>query len=232
MSAPKNAPYGLVPLDGITNTPYEEFPISATLANSLFTGDPVIYNTTGGQGGTIARYLVDTDATAGPNAVPVLGVFLGCTYYDTNGMLIRSPKWVAGTPVAANKPITALVACDANIKYRIQVSTMTANVADATMTRAMFSQNFTFGLGQTAALPTPNPLTGNLALGTSAYFLNQTPATTNYVLATLPLKVVDYAPKALQSIYDANGAVLPYVQVIVRLNNHVNKPGNIGFNAV
>ena len=142
-----NAPFGLRPISSITGGSWtekvNEYYIYATAdgattyGTSIFTGDPVIFNTTranliaGGNknlGGSIARYNPEfTDGTPSTfSAVPLLGVFVGCEYTSVvNGTnnLIKSAFWPANTAVVPGSVIKAYVIDDPNVVYDIQVST-------------------------------------------------------------------------------------------------------------
>ncbi len=140
-----NAPFGLRPLSSISGGSWTEkvneyyiyaSPDGATTYNtSIFTGDPVIFNTSAANletgnpnlGGTIARYAPTfTNATPSTfSTVPLLGVFVGCEYFSTNtatNNLIKSAYWPANTAVVPGTLIKAFVIDDPNVVYDIQVS--------------------------------------------------------------------------------------------------------------
>src|SRR5271156_5455699 len=109
-----NAPFGLRPISSINGGSWtekvNEYYIYAsadgatTYASSIYTGDPVVWNPTLANAGTIAVYLPDrTVATPGTySALPILGVFMGCEYLSTvtgTNNLIKSAYWPASTAV-------------------------------------------------------------------------------------------------------------------------------------
>ncbi len=241
-----NAPFGLMPQDGILNSPYIQYTIypgtaaiDGSLNQNIFTGDPVQWATAAdgaNTSGTIAPAKFSNTGNNANNAIPTLGVFLGCEYFDLTGMYVRSTVWKAGTPVKPGTSIIANVARDPNIKYLIQVSCMAnggsaaADIANATFIQKQFPQNFAFGLGADGGNTLGNPATGDLATGQSAYFLNAVfSANPGYVAATLPLKVLGYDTG--QNIRLANGTISPFVKLLVKLNNHIEHAGQLGYAA-
>lgn len=238
-----NSPFGLMPLNGILNTPFIQYQIysgfpadDGSLDQDIFTGDPVQWanNGTYGDGvntsGTIVPARVNATYSNARNNIPILGVFLGCEYFDPTGMLVRSRAWRASTPIKANTKVTANIARDPNIAYAIQVSCMDggAVLANAVFDQIQIPQNFAFGLGGGGGLN--NPTTGDFATGRSAYYLNAVGlGGTDYTVATLPLKVLGY--QTGQNIYLSDGSVSPFVQLIVKLNNHIEHAGQLGYAA-
>ena len=106
-----NNPFGLRPVcsmrGGNWTDSVREYYISSTTANgattgyatSVFTGDPVVFNrlqtaaTIRDTIGTIARYTPGY-ADAAPSTfgdTPVVGVFMGCEYYDANVNSVNNP---------------------------------------------------------------------------------------------------------------------------------------------
>lgn len=182
-----NAPFGLRPISSITGGSWtekvNEYYIYAspdgltTYGTSIFTGDPVIFNTssndliTGNRnlGGTIAIYNPEfTDGAPSTfSTVPLLGVFVGCEYTSVvNGTnnLIKSAFWPANTAVVPGSVIKAYVIDDPNVVYDIQVSThidananafvasptfpnANPNVADNTVKAGGFGSNFALNIG-------------------------------------------------------------------------------------
>jgi hypothetical protein len=145
-----NAPFGLRPLQSINGGSWtekvNEYLIytnaagTTTYANSIFTGDPVVWGTsvaatpqTLGGPGTIAVYNPNyTDGTPatfpGVGAAPILGVFMGCEYMVAgtaggSNSLIKSSYWPGGTQVLPGSFIKAYVIDDPTVIYDIQVST-------------------------------------------------------------------------------------------------------------
>jgi hypothetical protein len=135
-----NAPFGLRPVssitggawDGKTNeyTIYTDANGQNSYGTSLFTGDPVILNRSAAnlalRGTDIAVY--DSNRTPGtpttyPDAYPILGVFMGCSYTDvTTGRLEYSKYYPANLRVKPKTPITAYVLDDPSVLFEVQIS--------------------------------------------------------------------------------------------------------------
>lgn len=255
MSYGVNAPFGLQPISSISGGSWtekvNEYYIYAsadgatTYATSIFTGDPVIWNTvaatTTSAIPTIARYPID-NATVANEIAPVLGVFMGCEYFSTNtatNNLIKSAYWPAATQVMPGTYIKAFVIDDPDMVWNIQVSTAT-NVADdarfggttnQAAILAYMGQNFAFGLGGGGANLSPNnPTAGSTRTGQSAIYLNMVgTAGTNRLLATLPLKAIGYVQDPNNYIYETDGTTArQFLNVRVVINNHVYRVGNLG----
>jgi len=175
--------------------------------------------------GTIARYLpVFNDNTPSTfSALPLLGVFISCEYFDVNNRLIQSPFWPANTIIYPNSVIKAYVLDDPDVVFDIQISThvdAAANVfqsppvfpntnADAAL-KGSFGSNFALNFGgganfntvpnQNGGHYTPNPATGNTITGQSAFYLDVSTCVAgvvthdyNKTVATLPLKAIGYS---------------------------------------
>jgi hypothetical protein len=154
MSYGINAPQGLQPISSVTGGSWTQklsvYYISSTTANgattgyatSLFSGDPVVFNTANGganyvnTSGTIALYN-PTYADNAPSTfahAPILGVFMGCEYLTPNlgtNNLIKSPYWPGGAQVQAGSFIKAWVLDDPYAIFDIQISTHIAAAANA-----------------------------------------------------------------------------------------------------
>jgi hypothetical protein len=252
-----NAPYGLVPISSITggawggktNNYYIYAPADgvATYATNIFTGDPVIFNPTIGTINkaypTIALYPINNASVAAATTSSI-GVFMGCEYYPANDpqYLKYSNVWPASTAVKAGSVIIAKISDDPATLYRIQASTSTnvlnnarfGSTNNAPATLAYFGQNYAFGLGGGGANLIPNnPATGNLNNGLSAVYLNvvDTSGAANVrTTVTLPLKAIAFAnPGNILDPADATGATtLPFLDIIVSLNNHSYRAGSLG----
>ncbi len=136
-----NAPFGLRPFCSINGGSWtekvNEYYISTAYASSIYTGDPVIFNTSNtspnsvpgagylGTAGTIAIYLpVYADGTPSTFSItPILGVFMGCEYTLPTGVLVKSPFWPGGTTTLAGSTIKCWVVDDPTVVYDIQLST-------------------------------------------------------------------------------------------------------------
>lgn len=76
-----------------------KFQIASGYAVNLFKGDPVkLSGTTTGEG-VIDLATTDGTRTGTVSGVPILGIFAGCEYVDTNGKPNVSPYWPASTTV-------------------------------------------------------------------------------------------------------------------------------------
>jgi len=202
-----NAPFGLKPLYSInggsgaitTNTYYIYASADGvtTSAISLFTGDPIQWNTNQNRQNTITLYdpLYFPATPSEFSAVPVLGVFQGCEYRATNGALVQSPYWPGGTQVLPGSVIKAFVVDDPSVVYEIQVSTLVNAAANEFVGKPVFpntnatSGNLKGGFGSNFALMiggganfdtvanpnggtyNNNPQSGNTRTGQSAYYL-------------------------------------------------------------
>ncbi len=158
----QNAPFGLRPVCSINGGSWtekvNEYYIYAnaagttTYANSIFTGDPVIWATS--VGGTGANGIAGTIAVYNPNyadaapatfvgvgLAPILGVFMGCEYYSTvtgTNNLIKSAYWPGGSQVVPGTVIKAYVLDDPHVVYDIQVSTGISAAANAWVGNPVF----------------------------------------------------------------------------------------------
>jgi hypothetical protein len=260
-----NAPFGLRPISSISGGSWtekvNEYFIYAsangqtTYATSIFTGDPVVWNPTLANAGTIAVYLpgetVGTPSTF--SALPILGVFMGCEYLSTvtgTNNLIKSAYWPGAAQVVPGSVIKAYVLDDPDVVYDIQVSTIgdvlaNANFptinATATTYPAIFGRNLALGIGIDAD-PTPhlnvfNPTGGSVITGQSAFYAMASsgtatnPLTNDYVktTATLPLKALGYTQNP-QNIAGPGLtiATTPFLNIRVLINNHVYGHNTVG----
>ncbi len=242
-----NAPFGLRPLSSMSGGTWTEKTNAyfiATSANgtttygtNIFTGDPVIWNSVIGDqgGGTIARYGFHTSGDNAGNAISVLGVFMGCEYFDTRNQLVKSPYWPASTRVYPGSKIKAWVLDDPDVVYDIQVSTWTNTLNDARFPYGLMGQNFGFGLGGGGGNLSPqNPVDGSTTSGQSAVYLARSFTANDAVhtLVTLPLKVIGYTenPNNLNNpiSYTADPTTQPFLNVRVQINNHTYRAGSLG----
>jgi len=106
-----NAPFGLRPTMHLDGSPWngglQNFSISSGYATTIGFGDPVA---------TLADGTIGRAVSAGP----VLGVFMGCQYYDSNRVLQNSKYWPASTTVAAGTTPVAYVVTDPTVVYDVQ----------------------------------------------------------------------------------------------------------------
>lgn len=206
-----NAPFGLQPRRMITGAPWNgqvnEYPIADSYATSLFTGDPVAP----ANNGTIAR---------GATSTGILGVFMGCTYINTSGVLVTSPYWPANTATFQAQGAKALVVDDPNVLFDIQVSNNGNTISG--MQAADINGNASFVLGGNGGGAT-NPAAGSTVTGQSAYYLDYATIATT---ATLSLKIMALTPYPGNIFATAAPAVVgvgAYNNVLVIINNHILK---------
>jgi hypothetical protein len=252
-----NAPFGLRPFSSILGGSWtektNEYHIftdptgQTTYASSIFTGDPVVFNPTLAQAGTISVYLpARTTAGANPttySALPILGVFQGCEYTDPTGRLVKSPYWPGASKVYAGSVIRAWVIDDPDVVYDIQVSTPGDVLANANFPTingtgvaypAFFGRNLALDIGidtdPANHINVFNPATGNPATGQSAFYAVASsgtatnPLTNDYLktTATLPLKAIGYTPNPNNIAGPGlTMATTPFLNVRVIINNHV-----------
>lgn len=220
MSYGTNAPVGLVPtnysLGAIWNGTLNEYPILSGYATSLFQGDPV-------------KQLNNGTIGIGVASTAIVGVFQGCTYFDSLGNFQASPYWPASTATLGTQNANALICDDPNVLFNIQVSTSsTANpTVPVGLALTDFNNNASFAIGggthfNANVPPIPNnPLTGNTRNGNSGYYLD---ITTLDVAATLSLKLVRLTPVPGNN-YNTIAAPFYFNNALVLINNHVYKGG-------
>jgi len=203
-----NAPFGLRPISSINGGSwtektneyfiYADATGTTTYEISIFNGDPVVFNPTNAQAGTIARYLPNyTDGTPSTfSALPIVGVFQSCEYINTTGNLVLSPYWPANTQVQAGSKIKAYVLDDPSTIFDVQVSTSTnangnAFVSDPVFPNTngeanlngSFGSNFalnigggtnfdTVQVGGVANIYANNPAGGDTRTGQSGFYLD------------------------------------------------------------
>jgi len=128
--ANKDAPFGLKPVgelgSGYNTSGTTEYSIASGATGNIFSGDLVKMLNTG------------TILVAGATDNPVLGVFRGCQYTDSNGDVIFSPYWPSGT---VTSDAVAFVVDDPNALFEVQsaatgsvVQTVVGNNADTVYT--------------------------------------------------------------------------------------------------
>ncbi len=142
MSNGTNTPFGLRPVRSLTGAT-TNFQVSTCLINpytpySIYENVPVRtqgYNSiddflapssdnTDLTGYLQPAYPVTAQAsidTAGA-IFPACGVFKGCEYYDLNGIIRRSNKWLTGTPIYPGTYIKGIYYSDPQLVYQVQCS--------------------------------------------------------------------------------------------------------------
>jgi hypothetical protein len=147
------SPYGLRPVNQLGGTPYagatRTYLIDpAGTASTIYNGSPVYVNSSG-----YLAVATATGADATTNGFPVgtantgiVGVFVGCSYYNAQGQLIFSQYYPTGTTGI----VQAQVVDDPNVVFQVQSA--------GTVTQAAVGANVFF---TTSAVATGSTTTGN-----------------------------------------------------------------------
>ena len=147
------SPYGLRPVNQLGGTPYagatRTYLIDpAGTASTIYNGSPVYVNSSG-----YLAVATATGADATTNGFPVgtantgiVGVFVGCSYYNAQGQLIFSQYYPTGTTGI----VQAQVVDDPNVVFQVQSA--------GTVTQAAVGANVFFSTG---AVATGSTTTGN-----------------------------------------------------------------------
>lgn len=200
MSYGVNAPFGLQPRRFLTGAPWNgatnTYFIASGYGTALFNGDPVIKLADG----TIGIGVV--------NANPLLGVFQGCKYIDTNNNEVQSPYWPAAQTILANTTVEAYVVDDPNVIFDIQTN-------DATGTFMVLAKQ---GFNATFSLATAGSTVSGLS-GATLDTVTTPPAATQ----ALALKILRPTPVPGNTFPQA------YDNFEVIINNHIYKSlGTVG----
>jgi hypothetical protein len=147
------SPYGLKPVNQLGGTPYagatRTYLIDpAGTASNIYNGSPVYVNSSG-----YLAVATATGADATTNGFPtgtantgIVGVFVGCSYYNAQGQLIFSQYY----PTGVTGVIQASVVDDPNVVFQVQSA--------GTVTQAAVGANVFFS---TSAVATGSTTTGN-----------------------------------------------------------------------
>ena len=147
------SPYGLRPVNQLGGTPYagatRTYLIDpAGTASTIYNGSPVYVNSSG-----YLAVATATGADATTNGFPVgtsntgiVGVFVGCSYYNAQGQLIFSQYY----PTGVTGVIQASVVDDPNVVFQVQSA--------GSVTQAAVGANVFFSTG---AVATGSTTTGN-----------------------------------------------------------------------
>lgn len=147
------SPYGLRPVNQLGGTPYagatRTYLIDpAGTASNIYNGSPVYVNANG-----YLAVATATGADATTNGFPtgtantgIVGVFVGCSYYNAQGQLIFSQYYPTGTTGV----IQASVVDDPNVVFQVQSA--------GSVTQAAVGANLFFSTG---AVATGSTSTGN-----------------------------------------------------------------------
>lgn len=193
-----NLPLGLVAVSQYNASPWTgliyPYQIASGYGTSLFQGDLV----------TLANGLVNVFTPGGGGANPPVGVFWGCRYTDTNGVVQFSKYWPASTAVFTGTNAYANIITDSNTLFSIQCNAVTTpTTANAVNKNADVS------------FATP----GNTSTGQSGMTLDTTAMNAT---ATFPLHIIGF------DTIPGNISGTPYANLIVKLNNLSTNAGATG----
>jgi hypothetical protein len=165
------SPYGLKPVNQLGGTPYagatRTYLINpAGSASTIYNGSPVYVDASG-----YLNVATATGADATTNGFPVgtantgiVGVFVGCSYYNAQGQLIFSQYY----PTGVTGVIQASVVDDPNVVFQVQSA---GSVTQAAVGANLF---FTTGAVATGSTTTGNStasvVAGSSAVATTAAF--------------------------------------------------------------
>jgi len=147
------SPYGLKPVNQLGGTPYagatRTYLIDpAGTASNIYNGSPVYVNSSG-----YLAVATATGADATTNGFPtgtantgIVGVFVGCSYYNAQGQLIFSQYYPTGTTGV----VQAQVVDDPNVVFQVQSA--------GTVAQTGIGSNLFFS---TSAVATGSTTTGN-----------------------------------------------------------------------
>jgi len=243
-----NAPFGLQPryfLNGSTwNDQTRQYDIASgytpeiggTPLPGLFIGDPVIRLSDG----TIGIW-PGLGSPGNPSA-PILGVFFGCFYYDTNGTYVPSNYWPAGTVTRGAQNAKALIVDDPSVIFSAQVSTSAGNPSTAVGIQLKnLGCNISPGMGNNLGAagnafnpvtgpggvytPPANPLPSGANGGQSTFYLDFSEMSNT---ATYCLKLIDLEPNPApgQQFYVAGPPTKGvFNNALVIINSHYYKGG-------
>ena len=204
-----NAPYGLKPINLYGGTPFagatRQYRIASAYNTSIFYGDPIeMIND-----GTIIKSAITT-ARATVTTSQIIGVFLGCSYVNSQGQTIFAQYFPANTAAPTGTYITAYVSNDPDTLFKAVIATG-ATADDATSGLLPSSTTEFTVIGTNVALVQNSGLTttGNSRVAVASS------ATTG----TLPMNVVDVVYET--SYVNGSGNVV-YPEIIVRWNFEIH----------
>ena len=178
-----SAPYGLKPVNLIGGQVFAGatrlLNIASGYNTSIFYGEPVKLVSTG----TIEKDAGTTTAT------PV-GVFLGCSYVNSQGQTIFAQYFPANTTAPTGTTITAYVADDPDQLFKVAL--VSGTTADGNGLTVAFLGRTIIGGNVEIVQNTGSTVTGDSKIGV----YSAAGATTT---ATLPLRVIDVVPDTANS---------------------------------
>ena len=165
------SPYGLKPVNQLGGTPYagatRTYLIDpAGTASTIYNGSPVYVNSSG-----YLAVATATGADATTNGFPIgtantgiVGVFVGCSYYNAQGQLIFSQYY----PTGVTGVIQASVVDDPNVVFQVQSA---GSVTQAAVGANLFFSTGAVATGSTATgNSTASVVAGSSAVTTTAAF--------------------------------------------------------------
>lgn len=202
-----NAPFGFRPFTwqdgGSPMSGMDRYFIKSSDTNTYFTGDPVILSTASGMEGFIT-----VPASGSTTGQPLLGIFVGCEYYDSANNRMTYNSRFPGS-VGSSSPCNAYVITNPQQVFIVQGST------GAQLDEGSINKNFGFLSAQSSL--------GNTLSGVSAVVLASSTATAN---SSFPFRVVDlyknYAPPETNG---TSSGTEGYQVVLVRGNNWIRTSG-------
>ena len=204
-----NAPYGLKPINLYGGTPFagatRQYRIASAYNTSIFYGDPVeMINP-----GTIIKSAI-TSARATVTTSQIIGVFLGCSYVNSQGQTIFAQYFPANTAAPTGTYITAYVCNDPNTLFKAVIAAGATPDGAASGLLPSSTTEFTV-IGTNVELVQNSGLTstGNSRVAVASS------ATTG----TLPMNVVDVVYET--SYVNGSGNVV-YPELIVRWNFEIH----------
>ena len=191
-----SAPYGLIPVNLLGGQVFagstRQIPIQTAHGTSIYFGDVVLMSSNG----------CITTAVLTATTVNVVGIFMGCSYLNSQGQRIYGqyyPALTTGTPDTPSA-ITAYVADDPDLVMKTAIVSGTTTVAQATRANLVG--------GNTSLVVNA----GSTTTGNSAHCVLNSTATT----AAIPVKVVDVVP-------DTAPATGSFVEVLVSWNQGIHQ---------
>lgn len=169
--------------------------------NQYFTGDPVMLS-------TAAAGYITVPASGSTTGQPILGIFVGCEYFDSANNQMRYNARFPGS-VGSSSPCNAYVITNPQQVFIVQGSTGGA------LGSSNVNQNFGFLSAQSSL--------GNTLSGVSAVVLASSTATAN---SSFPFRLVDiYKNFAPPGVNGTSTGTEGYQVVLVRGNNWIRNSG-------
>lgn len=170
---------------------------SVSYATSIFTGD-------------LVKLAADGSIQLAGVGDASIGVFMGCTYFDTTNTLVFKPYWPASTQTFLFSNPSAYVIDDPYVVYSAQVAgvalvTGNTNTINYNGTTSDLNWNYNIAIG-----------TGSTASGQSGAYVN---LATQAATASLQMKLIRLEPRV------GNTYGLAYNNGLFLINNHIYKGG-------